>query len=150
MKTLEEAQALIDELFERLTESGSELEQANQHSENNARIIAGLAQATEEIKKVVKMVKNIAGQTNMLALNASIEAAGAGEAGKGFAVVANEVKELAKQTAEATGMISQKVDEIERNAARASEASRELKDKIAGIHAMQQDLLLVVPASEEN
>ena len=51
----------------------------------------------------------------MLALNAAIEAAGAGEAGKGFAVVANEVKELAKQTAEATGEIRQQIGNMQGN-----------------------------------
>ena len=61
----------------------------------------------------MKVITSIAEQTNLLALNATIEAARAGEAGKGFAVVANEVKELARQTAKATGEISQKIDAIQ-------------------------------------
>jgi len=61
-----------------------------------------LGVAATEISKVTEVITEISEQTNLLALNATIEAARAGEAGKGFAVVANEIKELAKQTAEAT------------------------------------------------
>jgi methyl-accepting chemotaxis protein len=63
-----------------------------------------------EIRDVIKVINSIAEQTNLLSLNASIEAARAGEAGKGFAVVANAVKELAKQTAQATEVIRRKID----------------------------------------
>jgi methyl-accepting chemotaxis protein len=80
-------------------------------SANNT--INDLGSASAEIGHVVKVITSIAQQTNLLALNATIEAARAGEAGKGFAVVANEVKELARQTAKATGEISQKIEAIQ-------------------------------------
>ena len=75
--------------------------------------VAKLGQSGAEIGIVIKVITSIAQQTNLLALNATIEAARAGEAGKGFAVVANEVKELAKQTAQATEDISRKINAIQ-------------------------------------
>ena len=70
-------------------------------------------QSSREIGEVVKVITSIAEQTNLLALNATIEAARAGEAGKGFAVVASEVKELAQETAQATEDIAGRVEAIQ-------------------------------------
>jgi len=72
-----------------------------------------LGQAAQEIGNVTETITNISAQTNLLALNATIEAARAGTAGKGFAVVANEIKELAKQTAEATKDIKARIAGIQ-------------------------------------
>jgi methyl-accepting chemotaxis protein len=72
-----------------------------------------LGQAAQEIGHVTETITNISAQTNLLALNATIEAARAGSAGKGFAVVANEIKELAKQTAEATLDIKSRIAGIQ-------------------------------------
>ena len=72
-----------------------------------------LGRAAVDISKVTEVITEISEQTNLLALNATIEAARAGEAGKGFAVVANEIKELAAQTAKATGDIRAKINGIQ-------------------------------------
>jgi len=74
--------------------------------------VAELSSATQEIGAVLELINKIARQTNLLALNATIEAARAGEAGRGFAVVAGEVKNLADQTAQATGKIGGQITAI--------------------------------------
>lgn len=72
-----------------------------------------LGSAAQDIGKVTETITDISAQTNLLALNATIEAARAGEAGKGFAVVANEIKDLARQTATATGEIKVRIEGIQ-------------------------------------
>ncbi|WP_149204284.1 methyl-accepting chemotaxis protein [Actinotalea subterranea] len=82
-------------------------------AEATNRTVGALGESSAEIGSVVKVITAIAEQTNLLALNATIEAARAGDAGKGFAVVAGEVKELAQETARATGDISARVESIQ-------------------------------------
>ncbi|MDJ0784371.1 MAG: methyl-accepting chemotaxis protein [Desulfosarcinaceae bacterium] len=81
-------------------------------AETASQRVSELGAAAEEIDKVTETITEISEQTNLLALNATIEAARAGDAGKGFAVVANEIKELAKQTAEATQEIKAKISGV--------------------------------------
>ncbi|MBQ0719108.1 MAG: PilZ domain-containing protein [Gammaproteobacteria bacterium] len=83
-------------------------------------IVNGLAQAIDEISTISNVIKEIAGQTNLLALNATIEAARAGEAGKGFTVVASEVKDLANQTAIATGRVDTQLKKVQQMAQKTS------------------------------
>ena len=76
-------------------------------------MVQGLLGASQKIGEVIALINDIADQTNLLALNATIEAARAGEAGKGFAVVAAEVKNLATQTAKATGEIGTQIADVQ-------------------------------------
>jgi methyl-accepting chemotaxis protein len=96
--------------------------------------VSNLGASSAEIGEVIKVITSIAQQTNLLALNATIEAARAGEAGKGFAVVANEVKELAKQTAQATEDISRKITAIQANTQLAVEAIGTLGSAISKVN----------------
>ena len=83
-----------------------------QEAAASGETVKSLVEAAGRIDEVVALITDIAEQTNLLALNATIEAARAGEAGKGFAVVASEVKNLANQTAKATDEIAQQVAEV--------------------------------------
>jgi methyl-accepting chemotaxis protein len=96
-------------------------------------VIVTLRQASTEIGSVVGLIEQIAGQTNLLALNATIEAARAGVAGKGFAVVASEVKDLARETGQATSDITERVDGLQEGARAAAEAIDQIGLVIARI-----------------
>ena len=106
--------------------------------------VGNLAQSSESIGSVVKVINSIAEQTNLLALNATIEAARAGEAGKGFAVVANEVKDLAKGTAEATQQIVERINEIQTDTGTAVSAIRSISETIYRINNIQNDVSTAV------
>jgi len=86
--------------------------QATDEAGRSRKVIGGMAEAAGKVTEVVGLISDIAEQTNLLALNATIEAARAGEAGKGFAVVASEVKALANQTQSATGEITSQISEM--------------------------------------
>ncbi len=103
----------VREIAENTTKASSITESAVSDVKEASERVGELGRAAQEIGRVTEAVSEISEQTNLLALNATIEAARAGEAGKGFAVVANEIKELAHQTAEATGEIRSRIEEIQ-------------------------------------
>ncbi len=109
-------------------------------------VIKSLGENSNKIGEIVQVIDAVARQTNLLALNATIEAARAGEAGKGFAVVANEVKELAKQTGEATEEIARMIEAIQADTSRAVSAVRDIGDKIQNVTDMTNT---IASATEE-
>jgi methyl-accepting chemotaxis protein len=105
----EELSSSVSEIGRQVQESSNIASQAVKQAQQTDARINELSQAAGRIGDVVKLITAIAEQTNLLALNATIEAARAGEAGRGFAVVASEVKALAAQTGKATEEISAQI-----------------------------------------
>ena len=99
----------------------------------SARDVDELGQSVRDIGNVIEIIAEIADQTKLLALNATIEAASAGDAGKGFSVVANEVKELAKQTGEATDEIRARVEAIQHSASTTVSQINQISDVIQDV-----------------
>jgi methyl-accepting chemotaxis protein len=135
----EEMTASLNEVAKNTVQASRISQNANSRTQEINTRIDALVTASKQIGKVVGVIKDIADQTNMLALNATIEAAGAGDAGKGFAVVAGEVKELARQSADATDEIADQIDRIQRStddAVAAIEEINKIIGEIAGINEM--------------
>lgn len=99
--------------------------------QDSAEIMADLAKATERIQTITQTIREIADQTNLLALNAAIEAARAGEQGRGFAVVADEVRKLAERTSASTSDIAATVDAIREKTATAVHAMHTVHQEVA-------------------
>lgn len=109
-----------------LSESITRMHQLSKRAVGSRELIEALSQRSEEIQRVTLVIQSIASQTNLLALNAAIEAARAGEHGRGFAVVADEVRGLAGRTASATEEVGQMVADIQQRTVQVVEQIRQL------------------------
>jgi methyl-accepting chemotaxis protein len=143
----QEMDQAINEIAKQVTSAAQQSSEAATVANDAGTRVQSLVRASDEITGVLKLISDIAEQTNLLALNATIEAARAGEAGKGFAVVASEVKNLANQTHRATEEISSQisgmVDEIESttdSVKTISDAVLHVRDTVEGIAAASEEL----------
>ena len=120
-----EADQRVHEGIRVIDEAGEAMQAIAGRIEASAAVMTELGRNTEGISGIVKVIEELAGQTNLLALNAAIEAARAGEQGRGFAVVADEVRKLAERTAHSTQEIAQMVLRVQESAQQAIEGMRD-------------------------
>ena len=145
--TIRSVAAAVEQLTASIAEVAKNAEGSAQIANSAAQLtrasnerMAALGSAANEIGRVIESIQDIAEQTNLLALNATIEAARAGEAGKGFSVVANEVKDLARQTAEATQDIRKRIEHIQTSTAASVGAIGEIDQVIAKVSTSAQQI----------
>lgn len=150
LKAMEDMSAAVEEVTSSMENVSNQSKQANESSKTGAVLAQNVEQSMSDISastetvfeivkeiekqmaditKIVVLIRDLANQTNLLALNAAIEAARAGDAGRGFAVVASEVKSLAEESRSSAEKIEQMITELNKatkNAATATESSKEL------------------------
>ncbi|AXK39298.1 HAMP domain-containing methyl-accepting chemotaxis protein [Crenobacter cavernae] len=114
-----------------------------------AKVIEQLGEESQHISSVVQVIRDIADQTNLLALNAAIEAARAGEQGRGFAVVADEVRKLAERTAQSTGDIGLMVGKIQSAALSAVKEMQDVVSQVDGGRALADEAGLRIASIRE-
>lgn len=119
----------------RVQDTIDKLDTQVEKSKQDAQLVKNLAEQAQKIGTIVQTIDDIASQTNLLALNAAIEAARAGEAGKGFAVVADEVRALASRTSASTQEITRMVSQVQTDANVADEAMQASVKVMDGISA---------------
>lgn len=122
------------EISESVSGTAAVTNEAAEEAAEGQEAISRLGESAKAIGNVISVIQAIAEQTNLLALNATIEAARAGEAGKGFAVVAGEVKELAKQTAEATDEITGVIEAIQKDTDYAVSNMTHIAEKVKNVN----------------
>jgi methyl-accepting chemotaxis protein len=134
----------IGDIGSRVAASGSAIQRAGERARSSDTAVTALSESAHRIGEIVNLIHDIASQTNLLALNATIEAARAGEAGKGFAVVASEVKNLANQTARATGDIGNQIVAIQGATGDVVSAIRSISAAIGEVESLSAEVATAV------
>ena len=130
---------LSNEVADRVGEFVGELQAVGSAAAENSEGMTSVGASVASIAEFVTTIRNIASQTNLLALNAAIEAARAGEAGRGFAVVADEVRKLAEESNVASQRVAEMIEKLESGTQAAIESTQESAVVISGIVAKAQE-----------
>jgi len=141
---IEEMNSSLQHVVKNCEEELSVALKASEQATDARKHMETLGAVAKEVDKIVEVITGIAAQTNLLALNATIEAASAGEAGKGFAVVAGEVKDLARQTSQATHSIGDQIKRMQDSTKVAVTSISGIVDVIQQIRDISQSIVHAV------
>ncbi len=139
-RSTEDLAGTIDQISKQAQETRLSVKNASEMVDLTSVGVEELSKATDQIGEVISFIRDIAEQTNLLALNATIEAARAGEAGKGFAVVASEVKQLSEKTASATDQISDQISLVQTSSGKTVDAIGKVSLSISTVSELATEI----------